>query len=230
MEYRTNQKILAWAEEDRPREKMLNQGPKLLTNSELIAIILRSGSQRRNALMLSRDLLELGGNNLNQLGRLSVKQLMEIPGIGQTKALTVKAALELGMRAAGEKTEQFKIRSPQDTYELVRSQVFGLNHEIFLVLFLNQGNFLISKEVVSIGGISSTIVDPRPIFKLALEKVASSIILVHNHPSGNLSASSADLRITKDMVQAGAFLNIKVLDHVIVTDDGYFSMSEKDLI
>ncbi len=223
--------IKSWAEEDRPREKFLAKGRHVLTDAELVAILIGSGSKKESAVELSKRILSYFGNNLNELAKLSVTDLQKFKGIGEAKAISIIAALELGRRRkATEVVKRDKIASSKDIFEIFRPQMMDLPHEEFHLLLLNRSNAVIRKEFVSRGGVAGTTVDPKIIFKIALEHLASSIILCHNHPSGNLKPSQEDISLTKKIKEAGAFLEIPVLDHIIFSDTGYFSFADEGLM
>lgn len=223
--------IKSWAEEDRPREKLLNKGRHVLTDAELIAILIGSGTRKETAVELAKKILTQLENNLNSLAKLSVQDLMKFKGIGEAKAISIVAALELGRRRKETETiKREKITSSKDIFEILRPQFLDLPHEEFHVLLLNRANTIIRKEFISRGGISGTVVDPKIIFKIALEHLACSIILCHNHPSGNLKPSTEDIALTKKIKESGAFLEIPVLDHIIVSDTGYFSFADEGMM
>ena len=223
--------IKSWSPEDRPREKLLLKGKQALSDAELIAILLGSGTTTLSAVDLAKILLQAAGNSLDDLARLSVKDLMKIKGIGEVKALTIIAALELGRRRKDRVTdEKTKITSSADAYNELRSVLLDKNHEEFWVLLLNRANRVIKKFQVSQGGVAGTVADPKIIFKVALEELASGIILAHNHPSGNLNASQADLDLTKKLKEAGKMLEIQVLDHLIIAGQKYLSFADEALI
>ena len=223
--------IKAWAEEDRPREKLLLQGRRALSDAELIAILIGSGSRNETAVELSKRILHSLGNDLDKLGRLSVKDLSKFKGIGEAKANSIIAALELGRRRReSEKEEVLKVSSSKDTFELMRPHFEDLDHEEFWVILMSRSNRVIGKHFISKGGLAGTIADPKIIFKTALENQASSIILTHNHPSGNLKPSQADIGLTHKLCTAGNMLDITVLDHVIMTNSGYFSFADEGLM
>lgn len=223
--------IKAWAEEDRPREKLLLQGRRALSDAELIAILIGSGSRNETAVELSKRILHSLNNDLDKLGRLSVKDLSKFKGIGEAKAISIIAALELGRRRRDSgKEEVIKITSSKDTFELMLPHYQDLGHEEFWVILMSRSGRVISKQLISQGGITGTIADPKVIFKTALENQATSIILTHNHPSGNLKPSQADIGLTHKLCMAGNMLDIAVLDHVIITNTGFFSFSDKGMI
>ena len=223
--------IKHWAEEDRPREKLLAKGKSVLSDSELIGILIGSGTNSMSAVDLSKHILGNVGNNLNELARLSVKDLTKFKGIGEAKAVSIVAALELGRRRREtEGIRKPKIAGPRDIYNLLKPDLLDLQHEEFWVILLNRSNLVIKKQLVSSGGVSGTVVDPKLIFKAALEELASGIILVHNHPSGNLKPSQADINLTRKMKQAGQALETPVLDHIIFCDHAYFSFADEGML
>ena len=228
--YDTKIGIKAWAEEDRPREKLSGQGRRALTDAELIAILIGSGSRDETAVELSRRILHHYGNDLNKLGKASIAELSNFKGIGEAKAISIIAALEIGRRRNdAESPVSEQIGSSRDAYNQMRRHLMDLNHEEFWILLTGRSQKFIAKELVSKGGLSATIVDPKIIFGLALQHQASRIFLVHNHPSGNLRPSHEDLHITKQLVDAGQLLDIKVLDHLIITNEGFFSFADEGL-
>jgi DNA repair protein RadC len=225
-----NFSIKNWAEDDKPREKLMLKGKQALSDAELIAILIGSGSRNESAVDLSKRILASVDNNLNALGKLSLKQLMEFKGIGEAKAISIAAAMELGRRRREEETVELKkVTSSKAVFEIMQPIIGELPHEEFWVLYLNNSNKVIYKAQLSKGGITGTVVDVRLIFKTALEQNATSIILSHNHPSGKLQASDADLQITKKLKAAGEQLDIKVLDHIIVTENGYLSFQDEGI-
>ena len=221
--------IKSWSEHDKPREKLLNKGSLSLSDAELIAILIGSGNREVNAVELSKMILASVNNNLRELGKLSVHQLMQFNGIGEAKAVSIITALELGKRRRNEDTkEAFKITSSKDVFELMQPVIGELNHEEFWVLFLNNSNKILYKMQLSKGGITGTLVDVRLVFKKALDILATSIVLCHNHPSGTLKPSNADKAITQKLLKAGSNLDIKVLDHLIITEKAYFSFADEN--
>lgn len=222
--------INQWAEDDRPREKLLLKGKAALSDSELLAILIGSGSRNESAVQLCQRILASTGHNLNRLGKLSVAQLMEFKGIGEAKALSITAALELSRRKRAEGALDLdKITSSKSVFEIMQPVIGELPHEEFWVLYLNNSNRVIQKAQLSVGGITGTIVDIRIIFKKALECNATSLILTHNHPSGKLKPSDADREITKKLKLAGQQMDILVLDHVIVTENGFYSFNDQGI-
>ena len=223
--------IKNWAQDDRPREKLLQKGRSSLSDAELLAILIATGSRNESAVDLCKKILAKTGNSLNELGKLSVKQLMEFKGIGEAKAITIVAALELGRRRRTEEAlEKKKISSSSSVFELMQPVIGDLPHEEFWIVYLNNSNKVIDRFQLSKGGITGTLVDVRLALKKALELGATSIILVHNHPSGNLNPSSSDKQLTQKLKTAGESLDIKVLDHVIVTEKSYFSFADEGLL
>jgi len=223
-----NFSIKAWAEADRPREKMLNHGRHTLTDSELLAILIRSGTREETAVELSRRILGEVENDLTRLSRLSVNELAAYKGMGNVKALTVIAALELGRRRRiAEAGKTIRITSSKDVAAVFSPEMADLTCEEFWMLLLNRANHVISRFQVSKGGVTGTVVDPKIVFKKAVESMASGIILCHNHPSGNLQPSDADISLTRKLVDAGRLLDIQVLDHIIIAGEKYFSFSDE---
>lgn len=218
--------IKNWAEGDRPREKLLHKGKLSLSDAELVAILIGSGSRNESAVQLSKRILLASSNKLNELGKCSVNQLMKFKGIGEAKAISIVAALELGRRRRGEEAvERKKITSADSVFEVMQPIIGDLNHEEFWILYLNNSNKILQKMQLSKGGITGTLVDVRLAFKNALENGATAIVLAHNHPSGTLKPSQADKQLTQKLKVAGESLDIKVLDHLIVTQKSYFSFA-----
>ncbi|MBL0357231.1 MAG: DNA repair protein RadC [Chitinophagaceae bacterium] len=223
--------IKNWAADDRPREKLLTKGAAALSDSELLAILISNGYKEKSAVELAKEILKLGNNNLNELGRISMAAFQKIKGIGEAKAITIAAALELGRRRhAGMPLEKTIIRTSKDIAEYVRAMIKDYSYEVFGVVFLNQANKINHFEIISKGGITGTVADPRVILKKALDAEATSIILCHNHPSGSLKPSRADEELTAKIKEAAKYLDIKVIDHLIVSDQGYYSFSDEGLI
>ena len=218
--------IKNWEDTDKPREKMMAQGKTALSNAELLAILLGSGSANESAVALSRRILASVGNSLTALGKQTLAQLTAFKGIGEAKAITILAATEMGRRRAAETPEpQPKIEAPRHVFTLMQPLIGDLPHEEFWVLYLNSANRVIHKCRLSSGGITHTIVDIRLLFKNALEQGAVSLILVHNHPSGSTTPSKEDIELTERVRTAGDMLDIKLLDHVIVTEKEYYSIN-----
>lgn len=227
-EQQTNFSIKQWAEDDRPREKLLQKGKLSLSDAELIAILIGSGSPKESAVQLSKRILASGKNNLSELGKLSVQQLCNFKGVGPAKAVSIIAALELGRRRRIEEAlERKKITSSASVFELMQPVIGELPHEEFWIIYLNNSNKVIEQIQLSKGGITGTLVDVRLTLKKALELSATSLILVHNHPSGTLLASEPDKQLTRKLKTAAQSLDIKVLDHVIVTENSYFSFADE---
>jgi DNA repair protein RadC len=220
--------IKSWAEEDRPREKLIGKGRHVLTEAELIAILIGSGSRDETAVELSKRILASVGNNLNELGKLTVQELNRFKGVGDAKAISIIAALELGRRRKDTETvKREKITSSKDVYEIMKASMLDLPHEEFWLLMLNRANSVIKKELISRGGVAGTVVDTKIIFKTAVDNQATSIIVCHNHPSGNLKPSEADLKITKNIKEAGKIMEITLLDHLIITENGFYSFVDE---
>lgn len=227
MEYQ-QKSIKNWALDDRPREKLLLNGKRTLSDSELLAIIMGSGSKNESAVDLSKRVLQSVSNNWHNLSRLSVKDLCKFKGIGIAKAVSIIAAMEIGRRREIQAHEEKpKITSSVDAFSILKSLIGDLQVEEFWVLYLNQANLVIHKEKISKGGISQTAVDIRVILKIALEEMATGIILAHNHPSGNLRPSKSDYMITEKIKKAAEVLDLNVLDHLIVTQKSYFSFADE---
>ncbi len=225
-----NFSIKHWAEDDKPREKLMLKGKQALSDAELIAILIGSGSRNESAVSLSKRILSSVDNNLNALGKLSLKQLMEFKGIGEAKAISIAAAMELGRRRRTEETTELKkVTSSKAVFEIMQPIIGELPHEEFWVIYLNNSNKVLHKSQLSKGGITGTVVDVRLIFKTALEQNATSLILTHNHPSGKLIASDADKEITKKLKFAGEQLDVRVLDHVIITEKSYLSFQDEGI-
>ncbi|MBX9852352.1 MAG: DNA repair protein RadC [Cytophagaceae bacterium] len=223
-----NLKISEWAEEDRPREKLLLKGRSALSDAELIGILIGSGTVSLSAVDVAKLILKETGNDLNELARLSVTDLKKFRGIGEAKAITIVSALELGRRRKEtEPAKRTKITCSEDVFHLMKPELLDLEHEQFWVVLLNRANFVLKKVFISSGGVSGTVADPKMIFKMALDNLSSGIILVHNHPSGNLKPSEADKQLTRKVKEAGALLEIPVLDHIIFTNDNYYSFADE---
>ncbi|MBN2167360.1 MAG: DNA repair protein RadC [Marinilabiliaceae bacterium] len=224
--------IKEWAVEDRPREKLIQKGIQSLTDAELIAILIGSGSTKESAVDLSKKILHAYQNNLSNLGRCAVDDLKNrFHGIGEAKAITIVAALELGRRRnLSENLKPSQIKTSKEVYDLFHPIINDLSHEEFWILLLNNSNKVIAKHKISQGGIAGTIIDVRLIMKRAVDNMATSIILCHNHPSGNLQPSQADINITKKLNDAGKILDIPILDHIIVADNRYFSFADEGLM
>ena len=217
--------------DDRPREKLLSKGPSALSNSELIAILLNNGSKNKSAVELAKEILKLGHDNLNELGKLSLKDFKQIKGIGEAKSIVIAAALELGRRRqATASLDKPVIKSSKDIAQYLQALLKDYNYEVFAVVFLNRANKINHFEIISRGGITGTVADPRVILKKALEEDATSIVLCHNHPSGNLQPSRADEELTKKIKEAATYFDIKVIDHIIVSEDGFYSFADEGIL
>jgi DNA repair protein RadC len=227
----TSFSIKNWSDDDKPREKLVQKGRSVLSDAELIAILIGSGSRAESAVELSKRILASVDNNLNELGRLSIKQLMTFKGIGEAKAVSIAAALEVGRRRRGEDAAKIdKIGSSQDVYHLLQPILGDLEHEEFWILFLNNSNKVLHKSQLSKGGITGTLVDVRLVMKQTLELGAVAIILAHNHPSGTLRPSAADKQITQKIKTASETLDVKVLDHLIITQKSYYSFADEKIL
>lgn len=223
--------IKQWSKEERPREKLLVLGAAALSDSELLAILIRNGTRHKTALDLGREMLGLGKNNLGALGRLSVRELMKIKGIGEAKAIAIAAALELGRRRQSSvPLDKILVQSSADVAGFLQAKLQDEQREVFAVLFLNRANKVNHFEIISEGGITGTVADPRVILKKALEESAVNLILCHNHPSGSLKPSRADEQLTTKIRDAAKLLDIQVLDHIIVSERGYFSFADEGLM
>ena len=232
-----NNSIKTWNDDERPREKMLGYGRNSLSFAELLAILIGTGIRindkdqglmSKTAVDLGREIMDLGDGKIEKVSRLSIEELQQVNGIGPAKAVSITAALELGQRRHNAEANATikKIGSSKDAYELLRMHVQDLQVEQFWVLFLSRNNSVIKAELISQGGISATYVDPSPLFKKAILNNASSIILCHNHPSGNLAPSEADIKLTRKIYNAGKLLDIDVLDHIIITSNSYTSLND----
>lgn len=227
----TSFSIKNWSQDDQPREKLLYKGKAALSDAELVAILIGSGNREESAVALCKRILASTENNLSELGRLSIKQLMEFKGIGEAKAITILAALELGRRRRGsEALERKTITSSKSVFELMQPEIGELPHEEFWIIYLNNSNKVIQKNQLSKGGITGTLVDVRLALKIALEVGAVGLILVHNHPSGTLKPSQADKNLTQKLKTAALSLDIKILDHLIITENSYFSFADESIL
>jgi DNA repair protein RadC len=223
--------IKRWAAEDRPREKLVLKGKATLSDAELIAILLGTGASRLSAVDLAKNILQAVNNDLNALARLTVKDLMKMKGIGEAKAITIISALELGRRRKDfHVAERPKIAGSSDAFEFLKADLLDIPHEAFWIILLNRANRVIKKHQISQGGVAGTVADPKLIFKVGVEELASGIILAHNHPSGNLTASQADIDLTKKLKESGKLLDIQVLDHIIIAGKKYFSFADEGLM
>lgn len=233
MEESTNKHltIKSWAEDDRPREKLISKGRQALSDSELLAILLASGSREETAVQLAQRILQENKNSINELAKLQLNDLKKFKGVGEAKAVTIAAALEIGRRRTDESLEEkIKISSSKHAYSILKSKLSDLPHEEFWVLFMSRSNSVIKTECISKGGISGTVVDIRLILKPAIECLASSIILAHNHPSGNLKASQEDINLTKKTKEAAKLMDISLQDHLIIGDQAYLSFADEGML
>lgn len=219
------------AEDDRPREKFLLKGRNSVSDAELLAIIMGSGSREESAIDLARRILASVGNNFHELSKLSVKDLMKFNGVGEAKAVSIASALEIGRRRASQEVPERKtIKNSRDIFEFFKPYLSDLQREEFWAVFVNQSNKIIHFSQLTTGGITQSVVDVRTLFKMALEHYATSIFVAHNHPSGNLKPSPEDIRITQQILEAGKILNIKLLDHLIITQNSYFSFADEGML
>lgn len=224
-----NLSIKYWADDDKPREKLMLKGKIALSDAELLAILIGSGSRNESAVVLCQKILKSVDNNLNALGKLSINQLSEFKGIGEAKAISIIAALEIGRRRRAEDAADFtKLMSSKMVFDIMQPIIGELLHEEFWIIYLNNANKIITKSQISKGGLTGTIVDKRIIFKTAFENNAVAMVLVHNHPSGNLKPSPSDFENTEEIKNAGKLLQVQVLDHIIITENGYYSFADND--
>lgn len=223
--------IKTWAEDDRPREKLLLKGKNNLSNAELIAILLGSGSRNESAVDLAKRILAFAGNDLTTLGKMNAKDLCRFKGMGEAKAISILAALELGARKQqATALERNQITDSNSLYAVLKPMMADLPHEEFWVIYLNKANKILVMESMSKGGVAGTVADVKIIFKKAIELLASSLILAHNHPSGNLMPSAADRELTRKMRETGKIMEIEVLDHLIVAETGYYSFADEGIL
>lgn len=223
--------IKNWAEDDKPREKLLHKGPAALSNAELIAILIGSGNLEESAVALSKRIMNELKDNLAELARLTISDLKKYKGIGEAKAITIAAALEIGRRRSiTVLNEKAQLKDSKTAFILLQKELGDLNYENFCIILLNRANKVLKTVKISDGGITGTVVDPRKVFKIALDNNATSIILGHNHPSGQLTPSDADIQLTKKMKQAGDMLDLPVLDHIIVGDGNYYSFADEGIM
>lgn len=224
--------IKDWAEDDRPREKMMAKGASALSNSELLAILINNGTRDKSAVELAKELLLRCGNNIKKLGAMGFEELvaLRVKGLGPAKAITIAAAMELGIRRDASENKKDTITCSRDAALFLKANLQHKQHELFVVMFLNQGSKVIAYETVSEGGMTATVIDIRIILKKALNHGATHLIICHNHPSGSLKPSKADLSSTQKIVSAASLLDIKVSDHLIVSNEGYMSFADEGLI
>lgn len=227
----TQKSIKTWAVEDRPREKLATKGPRALSNAELIAILIGSGNRHQSAVDLAKDILEKANNNLADLGRFYIQDFMKFPGIGEAKAISIAAALEIGRRRMTSKaSDKITIRSSRDSFEAIKGYFWDLNHEEFWVFLLNRGNQITHHFLISKGGVAGTVVDVKIIFKYAIDHLASGILVAHNHPSGRPKPSGSDQKITDRIKDAGKIMDVQLVDHIILAGNEYFSFSDSGLL
>lgn len=223
--------IKKWAKDDRPREKLLGKNPSTLSDSELLAILIGNGNREKNAVELAKDVLRLGKNNLNELGKVTIQEMMKLKGIGKVKAITIIAALELGRRRqAALYLDKPIVKSSRDIANYLQALFRDLPHEVFAVAYLNQANRINHLEILSKGGITGTVADPRVILKKAILEDAVNLIICHNHPSGSLKPSRADQELTKKLKEAAKLFDISLFDHIIVSENGYFSFADAGIL
>ncbi|MBP7555447.1 MAG: DNA repair protein RadC [Chitinophagaceae bacterium] len=222
--------IKEWAKDDRPREKLLSIGVQALSDAELLAILLRNGSKTRSVMEIARELLQRAGGKLTNLSQFTLKEMQEIDGMGEAKALLLQAGLELGRRMETGGQEQLQLASSEDVANYLKAHLQDYRIEVFGVIFLNRANRVVHFEIISQGGITATIVDPRIVISKALDHQAVGLILCHNHPSGNLKPSMADKSLTRKLMEAASLFDIQVLDHLIVTKNGYTSFADEGLL
>jgi len=226
------QSIKHWAVDDRPREKLLHKGFDSLSNSELLAILINNGTRNKSAVDLAKELLNAVDNDLQKLGKLSVKEItqLKIKGLGEAKAIAITTAFELGSRRNASEKRKTKVLNSGDVAAFLQSQLQYKQQEVFIAVYLNRANHILHHEVISKGGITGTVADPRIILKKALEQSATSIILSHNHPSGNVKPSMQDELLTRKIKEAAKYFDIEVMDHIIVSDEGYFSFADEGIL
>lgn len=227
-----SQSIKNWSEDDRPREKLLLKGTNALSNAELLAILINNGTLNKSAVDVAKELMEKAHNDLQRLGQMSVKEMVQlkVKGLGEAKAIAIVAALELGIRRASTEKKNTIIRTSKDAAEYLKEQFQYKQHEVFVAVFLNQSQRVLHTEIISEGGITGTVVDARLLLKKALEYNAVNMLLCHNHPSGNLKPSPADITLTQKIETAARHLDIKVCDHIIVSHEGYYSFADDGLL
>lgn len=225
-----NKPIPEWADDEKPREKLILKGKSSLSNSELLGILISTGTKTKSAIDLGRELLELAQNDLNQLARFNVNEIVKIKGLGTAKAITIISAIELGSRRKHYEAIKKKINSSKQAFEILEPIISDNKYEEFWVLLLNRANYLISCRQISEGGISGTVVDLRKIFKIAIEENACSLILAHNHPSGNIQPSDADKNITKKIKESGLIVDIPIVDHLIIANNKYYSFADEGIL
>jgi DNA repair protein RadC len=226
------QSIKNWSEDDRPREKLLKKGSNALSNAELLAILINNGTRNKSAVDLAKELMSLLNNDLQRLGQLSVNEIvnLKVKGLGEAKAIAITAALEIGIRRSAVENKKEVIKNSKDVANYLQTQLQYKQHEVFMAIFLNQSNKILHQLIVSEGGITGTVVDIRLLLRKALEYNTVNIILCHNHPSGNLKPSNADKNVTYKITEAASFFDIVVSDHIIVSNEGYYSFADDGLL
>jgi DNA repair protein RadC len=223
--------IKHWANDDKPREKMIALGPACLSNAELLAILINNGTKNKSAIDLARELLRRSNNKISQLAKMSLSDIQQTKGIGPAKAVSIKAALQMAVQLQAETMDaKTVVTTTRDMAAYLQARLQHESREMFVVVYLNRGNRIMGTEVMSTGGIQGTVVDPRIILKRAIEEKASSLVLSHNHPSGNLKPSAADLELTEKLKQGAKLIDVKVLDHIIVSDEGYYSFLDEGIL
>lgn len=222
--------IKEWAKDDRPREKLLSIGVQALSDAELLAILLRNGSKTRSVMEIARELVQRSGGKLTNLSQFTLKEIQEIDGMGEAKAILLQAGLELGRRMETVGQEQLQLASSEDVANYLKAHLQDYRIEVFGVIFLNRANRVVHFEIISQGGITATVVDPRVVISKALDHQAVGLILCHNHPSGNLKPSLADKSLTRKLMEAAALFDIRVMDHLIITRNGYTSFADEGLL
>jgi DNA repair protein RadC len=223
--------IKSWAEDDKPREKLVAKGRQAMSDAELLAILLSSGNREETAVQLAQRILSANENSINQLAKLQINDLKKYKGVGEAKAVTIAAALEMGRRRTDEsKNEKVKIISSKSAYNIINAKLSDLPHEEFWVIYLSRSNAVLRLECISKGGVNGTVVDARLVLKPAVESLASSLILVHNHPSGNLKPSGEDLSLTRLIMEAGKLFSIELQDHLIIGDNSYYSFADEGIL
>lgn len=231
MSYNVKSGIKAWAEDDRPREKLITKGKASLSDAELIAILIGMGTREMSAVELSKLILQSTGNNLNELAKMGVAELMKFKGIGEAKAISIVAAMELARRRKdSDPLKKDKIKYSKEAYNILKPFMMDLDHEQFWIICLNRSQEVVKIIQISTGGVTGTIADPKIIFKHALEHLSSCIILSHNHPSGNINPSQADITLTKQLSEGARLLDMTLSDHIIFTNNGYFSFADQNML
>lgn len=226
-----NRSIKKWANDDRPREKMIMKGKSSLSDAELLAIIIGSGTKRLSAVQLAKEILSDSNNSIDQLSKLTISDLMKYNGIGEAKAVSIYAALELARRKLiATPGNRVKIKSSKDAFNYLKGYFMDLPHEEFYVLLLNRANEILEHQLLSQGGMTGTVVDGRLLFKKGMEKNATGMILAHNHPSGNIAPSDSDKQLTKSLVEFGRFIDIQILDHLVIADNNYYSFVDEGIM